>query len=172
MRLDYSLPDDLQNQLNEIANEFPTDISRLHILAKNYSPLTQEYMDARLALQRDGDRFRSIVIEPDASADIDEEKIITFAVEVLSAEDSVKLIKNKAQESSILGQLLFKLRRQTSFMVKNHHNSLEDIPEKERWLWQNPIAWASLERGLRQAQAGEGRYLGSFAQYADLEIDD
>ena len=52
-------------------------------------------------------------------------------------------------------------------MVKN----ADSIPEAELWIWQNPMVWASLERGLRQAQAGEVHYLGSFAQYADLEDD-
>ena len=172
MRLDASLPDDLQNQLNEIGQAFPSDIPKLHALAKGYAPLEQEYMDARLALQKDGERFRSTIVERDRSTDIGEEKIINFAVEVFKAEDSVKLVQEKAQESTLLGQLLFQLRRQTSFMVKNPHQSIEDIPEKERWLWQTPTAWASLERGLRQVQAGEVRDLGSFAQYAGLEIED
>jgi hypothetical protein len=49
---------------------------------------------------------------------------------------------------------------------------VQNIPKEEQWLWQDSTAWASLERGLRQAAAGKGRYLGDFAQYADLEIDD
>jgi hypothetical protein len=168
MRLDDSLSANLQNQLNEIGNTFPSDVSQLHALAKSYSSLEKEYMDARLALQKDGERFRFAIPEPEYSTQISDEKIINFAVEVLKSDDSVNFLKKKAQESSELGQLLFQLRRQTSFMVKDTQN----IPEEEQWLWQNPTAWASLERGLRQATAGKGRYLGDFAQYAGLEIDD
>lgn len=49
---------------------------------------------------------------------------------------------------------------------------LESIPENQRWLWQNPEALAMVLRGLQEAASGKGRYLGSFAEYADLEIDD
>ncbi|MBW4598555.1 MAG: hypothetical protein KME29_02825 [Calothrix sp. FI2-JRJ7] len=49
---------------------------------------------------------------------------------------------------------------------------LEKIPENQRWLWQNPEALAMVLRGIQEAAEGKGRYLGSFAQYADLEIDD
>lgn len=168
MRLDDSLPEDVQNQLNEIAKEFPTDSSKLHILAKDYSPLTQEYMDARLALQKDGERFRVTEPDPDCSAEISNDKILNFAIEVFNADDSVDFVKKTAQESSILGHILFRLRRQTSFMVINS----QYLPKEELWLWQDSTAWASLERGLRQAAAGDAHYLGSFAQYADLDIDD
>ncbi|MBH8574785.1 hypothetical protein I8752_17505 [Nostocaceae cyanobacterium CENA369] len=47
-----------------------------------------------------------------------------------------------------------------------------NIPERELWIWQNSQASSSLERGIQQASSGEVHELGSFAQYADLEIDD
>ena len=166
IRLDAPLPTDLQNQLNKISKSFPSD-SKLHALAKSYPPLAQEYTDARL-VQKDGERFRLAVAEPDCSAQVGDEQIHNFVVEVLKAEDSVDLVKKHARGSDVLGQLLFRLQRQTSFMVKDERS----IPEEELWLWQNPKAWASLESGLRQATAGKGRFLGDFTQYKDLEIDD
>ena len=171
MRLDNSLSDELQNQLNESADMFPTNVSKLHELAKSYSPLEQEYMEARVALQDDGERLR-FVVPTDKPIQVSDQQIINFVIEVLQSQDSVNLAKQKAQESNELGQLLFELKRRTSFMVKQPYTNLEDIPQEEQWLWQEPTAWASLERGLRQAEAGKGRSLGSFAQYADLEIDD
>lgn len=46
------------------------------------------------------------------------------------------------------------------------------IPERERWLFENPEALASVKQGLKESAEGKAKYLGSFAQYADLEIDD
>lgn len=169
MRLDNSLPTDLQDQLNEIGKAFPSDVSKLHALAKDYSPLAQEYMEARCALQDDGEPHLNFTLtEPNYSAQSSDEQIMDFAKEVFNNNDSVNLVKKAATESSGIGQILFQLRHQTSFMVKNAQN----IPEEELWIWRNPIAWGSLERGLKQAAVGKGRYLGDFAQYADLEIED
>lgn len=49
---------------------------------------------------------------------------------------------------------------------------IEKIPVQQRWLWQNPEALGMVLRGIEQAARGEVHDLGSFAQYADLEIDD
>jgi hypothetical protein len=49
---------------------------------------------------------------------------------------------------------------------------LSSLPSAEPWLRKNSVARASVERGLQQAAAGEVHYLGSFAEYADLDIDD
>ncbi|NEO96464.1 MAG: hypothetical protein F6K56_42630 [Moorea sp. SIO3G5] len=49
---------------------------------------------------------------------------------------------------------------------------LDPIPEEEQWLWQNPETLAQVKRGIHQAAEGKGKYLGDFAQYASMEIDD
>ncbi len=96
MRLDNSLPADLQKQLNEIGQTFPSNVSKLHTLAKSYALLEQDYQAARLALQKDGERFRLAEPELDESAQLSDEKIINFAVEILNSNDSLTLPSLKA----------------------------------------------------------------------------
>jgi hypothetical protein len=47
-----------------------------------------------------------------------------------------------------------------------------EIMNPEAWFWNNPEAIAEVQAGLAQAAAGEVQYLGSFAEYADIDIDD
>lgn len=46
------------------------------------------------------------------------------------------------------------------------------IPEQERWLFENPEALDAVHQGLAESAAGAGQYVGSFAKYADLELED
>lgn len=49
---------------------------------------------------------------------------------------------------------------------------LATIPAAERWLWQNSDAMQMLAQGKEDVRAGRVHDLGSFAQYADIDIDD
>src|SRR5579862_7669306 len=42
-----------------------------------------------------------------------------------------------------------------------------DVPERERWVYENPEVLASLKRGLKQAAEGDTYYLGDFSKYLD-----
>jgi hypothetical protein len=61
-------------------------------------------------------------------------------------------------------------------MVNNDGQILLDpvvaIPERELWLWQNPEAIASVQRGIQQAADGELHDMGDFSQYAEAEVED
>jgi hypothetical protein len=159
MRLETALPSDLQAKINQIGQNFAETITKLDFIVKEYSPLEQEYHSARYNLEDKAERLWFSATEVWDSTQIDEEKLAKFAVEVFVAEDSVNLVKQVYAESGELGKILFQLRQQTSFMVEN----TEEIPEEELWVWQNSAVWASLERGLQQAQTAKGRYLGDFS---------
>lgn len=45
------------------------------------------------------------------------------------------------------------------------------VPLHEAWLYQNKEALASVRRGIEEAGSGKARKIGSFAKYADDEID-
>ncbi|NES22756.1 MAG: hypothetical protein F6K41_28515 [Symploca sp. SIO3E6] len=49
---------------------------------------------------------------------------------------------------------------------------VSNIPDREQWLWQNPEARASVQRGIQQAAKGEVHDLGDFSQYQDLDIEE
>ena len=45
------------------------------------------------------------------------------------------------------------------------------VPAHEAWLFRNPEALAKVKEGLRQAAEGQLESIGSFAKYADDEIE-
>ncbi|PSB20599.1 hypothetical protein C7B65_06760 [Phormidesmis priestleyi ULC007] len=49
---------------------------------------------------------------------------------------------------------------------------IDNLPEREQWLWQNSTALSSVQQGIEQVAEGNQRSLGTFAQHADLDIED
>ena len=49
---------------------------------------------------------------------------------------------------------------------------LVSIPRRELIVWENQMLRESLARGLAEAAAGQTENLGSFAQYADDDVED
>ncbi|MBB1513563.1 hypothetical protein [Tessaracoccus sp. MC1627] len=49
---------------------------------------------------------------------------------------------------------------------------LVSIPRRELIVWENQMLRESLARGLAEAAAGVTQSLGSFAQYADEDVED
>lgn len=46
---------------------------------------------------------------------------------------------------------------------------MSDIPERERWLYENPEALERVRKGLEQSKRGEAEYLGDFSKYVEEE---
>ena len=46
------------------------------------------------------------------------------------------------------------------------------VHEREVWLYRNALARAMVGEGIQQSREGKGKSLGSFAQFANLEIDE
>jgi len=121
-QLDGELPVELQNQLNNIGKEFPASVSKLGTLAKSYSPLDRIYKEARRVLRsHEGERLRFTTPAPQETAVIDEEEIISLAVDIFNSSNSVASAKKAAAESGVFKQLLVQLQGETSFSVPDTH---------------------------------------------------
>ncbi len=96
----------------------------------------------------------------------------------MSEQDYFRVVKDVVRPDSRGRLTLGQMARAKSYrvMVNDAGQILLDpvvsIPEREVWLWQNPDALASVQRGIQHSAAGETHDLGSFTQYADVEVDD
>lgn len=94
------------------------------------------------------------------------------------AEPGYRVVKESVQPDSrgrvTLGQLA--QGKNYRILVNEAGQILLDpvvsIPERELWLWQNPEAISAVQRGIQQSAAGDVQELRSFAEYADLELED
>lgn len=96
----------------------------------------------------------------------------------MSEQDYFRVVKDVVRPDSRGRLTLGQVARAKSYrvMVNDAGQILLDpvvsIPERELWLWQNPDALASVNLGIQHSAAGKTHDLGSFAQYADVEVDD
>jgi hypothetical protein len=72
--------------------------------------------------------------------------------------------------TSATGQLLVKETKFTP-RVCVLVSSVEDLHPRETWLWKNTSARLSVVRGGKELEQGQMVDRGSFARYADIEID-
>jgi len=86
----------------------------------------------------------------------------------------VKTVRPDAKGRIALGVLA---KDVSSFVIiQGENNSLilmpfVEIPDREKWLFQNKNALVSLEAGLEDSVAGRTHDMGSFQQYLEEEID-
>ena len=45
------------------------------------------------------------------------------------------------------------------------------VPEDEAWLWENPLALGLVLKGIEESKAGQGKVLGSLAEFADVDLN-
>lgn len=96
-----------------------------------------------------------------------------------SNESDVRVVEAVRSRSIVLSALAFAAMTkpldtgpQATFTVTSFEVADNLISEREKWLYANPRAYAMVCEGIRQASQDELTYLGSFAEYADLDIDD
>ena len=70
------------------------------------------------------------------------------------------------------------IAREKTYEVKENERGeiiltpVVSIPEREAWLYKNPAARELVERGIADARAGRIGLPQSFAEFAELDIDD
>jgi len=83
-------------------------------------------------------------------------------------------VLERIRGSAISGELPYIAVGEAGSAFNVYHNKLgqivldpvKAIPVSEAWLWENPEAFASVKRGLQQADKGETHDLGDFTRYA------
>ena len=91
-----------------------------------------------------------------------------------SASKKIVQVRPDAKGRITLGKLADGV---SSFMVSEQPGGglllepMVEIPAREKWLFENKTALASVHRGLEQSSAGKVRTRGSFAKFADEKDD-
>lgn len=85
-----------------------------------------------------------------------------------------KLVRPDSKGRITLGHLADGVSGYSITETKDHKLILEplvEIPAREKWLFDNKTALAQVKHGLKDAAAGRLTKKGSFAKYADDDIE-
>lgn len=85
-----------------------------------------------------------------------------------------KILRPDAKGRISLGKLAEGISSFRIIIKENRKLILEpysEIPAHEKWLFENKIALAKLKEGIEQSASGEVKSKGSFAKFADDEIE-
>lgn len=87
-----------------------------------------------------------------------------------------KMVKPDPKGRITLGHLADGVSRFAITVDTKHHRIIlepfVEIPAREQWLYDNPTALKSVQQGLKDAAEGRVFSLGSFAKYADDDIEE
>jgi len=99
---------------------------------------------------------------------------VSGGIEEIAMDQIIQRLRPDAKGRINLGKLA---QGVSSFRARREENGniilepFAEIPICEKWLFDNEGALGAVKAGLDQAAAGQTRPLGSFAQYADEDID-
>jgi hypothetical protein len=79
------------------------------------------------------------------------------------------LLKDIESGCRVVANTILRQSNQDEELIREY---LANFPPADSWLEYNLAAKASLERGLQQASQSEGRFIRSFAEFANLDVDD
>jgi hypothetical protein len=85
-----------------------------------------------------------------------------------------KIVRPDSKGRITLGHIADGVSSYTITETKDHKLILEpfvEMPAREKWLYDNKLALTKVKRGLKDAAAGRLTHKGSFAKYADDDIE-
>lgn len=154
-QMDGSLPLEVQDQLHSVGKALPENISRLHIIAKSYIPLSQKYRIARIALQTGfADHLRFTAPEVDNLIAEQDVEVIKIAAKVLNAPDSVYEVKELTKKSKLLNQILRQFQQYKEIPLREPSTRAKLAPE-------------SLPKMASTSKAMQA-FLDTFEEWADV----
>lgn len=110
-KLNQSLPEDVQTQLNQIGKTLaadPTNLGNLDIIAESYEPLDILYQQERTAIQNEAER-NTKGSPPLPLPQEQTQELTNAAIDTFSADDSVAAIQ-KATKPNILRRIWQSIR--------------------------------------------------------------
>jgi len=95
----------------------------------------------------------------------------------MDAATSVSPVAALKPQNTLRGQFAARsaLKSSSAFLAPSNSEAEPtegDTPLEKAWFKDRPDIIEGIKRGLADMAAGRGTYLGSFAEYADWELDD